>query len=243
MTMDKLCNTCIHKIVCSKYIATGGVNNCEHHREERKQKTMATTMYRLTKGDEILFFQSEAMACRCIGVKQCTVASCFRRGEKVKGYAIEKIGLSTHGETKTRLHRIWRSMIDRCEYEKHPHFANYGGRGIKVCDEWKEYVRFRNWALISGYAENLTIDRKDNDGDYTPTNCRWSTVKEQQNNRRNNHTATLNGVSHTIAEWAEILGIKKTTIKERLKRGWSDEKALTTPVRKRSADMRGNENG
>ena len=157
----------------------------------------------------------------------------IHKGEKHPNYV--------HGQTKTRLHKIWESMHARCEYEKHPYFSDYGGRGIKVCDEWKAFVPFRNWAMESGYAENLTIDRKDHNGDYTPQNCRWATMKEQQNNKRSNHIVTLNGVSHTITQWAAILGIKKTTIKERLRCGWTEEQALTTPVRKRSADMRGTE--
>lgn len=95
--------------------------------------------------------------------------------------------------------------------------------------------------MANGYADNLTLDRKEHDGGYTPDNCRWATVKEQQNNKRNNHLVTLDGETHTITEWAELLGIKKTTIKERLKCGWTDEQALTTPVRKRKcADMRQN---
>lgn len=145
-----------------------------------------------------------------------------------------------HGETHTRLHKIWESMHARCEYEKHPYFSDYGGRGITVCEEWKEFIPFRDWATANGYADNLTIDRKDHNGDYSPENCRWTTMKEQQNNKRSNHLVTLNGVSRTITEWSEILGIKKTTIKERLRCGWTDEQALTTPVRKRKgAKMEG----
>lgn len=143
-----------------------------------------------------------------------------------------------HGCTHTRLFKIWSGMMERCYRPAHPYYSDYGGRGITVCDEWKKnFLPFKNWADANGYADNLTLDRKDNNGNYEPSNCRWATVKEQQNNKRNNHRVTLDGVSRTITEWSEILGIKKTTIKERLKSGWSDEKALTTPVRKR-ADMR-----
>lgn len=158
----------------------------------------------------------------------------------VKGiHAGEKHPNYVHGQTKTRLHKIWESMHARCEYKKHPYFSDYGGRGIAVCKEWKEFVPFRDWAMANGYSGNLTIDRKNHDGDYTPDNCRWATMKEQQNNKRSNHLVTLNGETHTITEWAELLSIKKTTIKERLKCGWTDEEALTTPVRKRKgADMR-----
>lgn len=156
-----------------------------------------------------------------------------------------------HGETKTRLHKIWECMHERCKYEKHRHYAIYGGRGISVCAEWNDYTEFAKWARNNGYAETLTIDRKDGNGNYEPSNCRWVTMKQQQNNRRNNHTICYNGERHTITEWSEILGIGKTTIKERLKSGWSEEKALTAPVRARTrgyrpshiADMRKGENG
>ena len=199
----------------------------------------ATAIYKLTKDGTSVEFRSEAEACEYLGVKQCTVASCCRSKCKCKGHTVERVGLSTHDGTGTRLYKIWRGMIERCCRPAHAHYKDYGGRGITVCDEWKEFVPFRDWANGNGYADSLTIDRKDHNGNYCPENCRWSTMKEQQNNKRNNHLVTLNGVSHTITEWSEILGIKKTTIKERLKCGWTDEQALTTPVRKRKgADMR-----
>lgn len=164
----------------------------------------------------------------------------------IKGiHAGEQSPRYIHGCTKTRLFKIWSSMQERCYRPKHKHFKDYGGRGITVCDEWKaNFLAFKEWAETNGYTDKLTLDRKDVEGNYTPENCRWATMKEQQNNRRNNHYVELNGISHTITEWSEILGIKKTTIKERLKCGWTDEEALTKPVRKRSgADMRGESDG
>lgn len=203
----------------------------------------ATAIYKLAKDGTSLVFHSEAEACEYLGVKQCTVASCYRSKSKCKGYTVERVGLSTHESTGTRLFKIWSGMIERCNRPAHSHYKDYGGRGITVCEEWGEFVPFLDWAMANGYADNLTIDRKDHNGNYSPENCRWATVKEQQNNKRNNHRVTLNGVSHTITEWSEILGIKKTTIKERLKCGWTDEQALTTPVRKRKgADMRSHQN-
>lgn len=196
------------------------------------------TIYRLSNGEEDITFNSEKEACEYLGVSRCTVASCYRRGSKCKGFNIERLGDTFHRETKTRLHKIWESMIARCEYEKHPYYADYGGRGITVCDEWHSYIEFRDWAITHGYNDDLTIDRIKNEEGYDASNCRWTTMREQQNNKRSNHIVYLGEVGHTISEWSEILGINKSTISMRLRNGWSDEDALTVPVRKRTRGYR-----
>lgn len=132
----------------------------------------------------------------------------------------------------TRLYRTWVNMKNRCYWGKDKSFGNYGGRGICVCDEWKnDYASFRKWALDSGYRENLTIDRIDPNGNYEPSNCRWATIREQENNKRNNVLITFDKKTLTATEWARILGIKPITLLHRVHAGWTTEKALLTPVR------------
>ena len=139
-----------------------------------------------------------------------------------------------HGMEGTRLYKIWDCMKQRCTNQNSPNFENYGGRGITVCKEWEDFVNFLSWAEKSGYKDTLSLDRKNNDGPYSPDNCRWSTRIEQQRNKRTNHFLTYNGKTRTIAEWGEITGILPATIQHRICRdGWSVEDALLTPPRKR----------
>ena len=145
-----------------------------------------------------------------------------------------------HGESPdtdknaSRLYGIWLGMKTRCNNHKVDSYRLYGGRGIKVCEEWNDYLTFKKWALDNGYSDELSIDRIDNDGDYCPQNCKWSTLIEQANNRRANHYLTFNGETKTMAQWAKIMGIKYHTLKYRInKYGWSAERALTTPVKQK----------
>lgn len=135
--------------------------------------------------------------------------------------------MTKHGGSHTRLYSIFQSMLSRCYRPQHMHYANYGGRGIGICDEWRRnFAAFREWATSHGYADNLSIDRIDNDRGYSPDNCRWGDARAQGNNRKTNHLVTAAGQMHTVSEWARLTGIKKTTIKERLRRGWSAARAV-----------------
>jgi hypothetical protein len=113
----------------------------------------------------------------------------------------------THGMRRTRLYNIWTQMNQRCVNQNLEHYDNYGGRGISVCDEWKKFEVFAEWAKKNGYKDGLTIDRMDVNGNYEPDNCKWSTDVEQQRNKRNNRHITINSQTKTIAEWAEISGL------------------------------------
>lgn len=134
-------------------------------------------------------------------------------------------------KSDTRIYHIWNDMIGRCIHKTYPSFKRYGAIGIEVCDEWKVFENFYEWAMTNGYAEGLTLDRLDNKGNYEPGNCKWSTMKEQQNNRRNNRLITFEGKTKTISQWAEELGLKTQTLFSRFKRNWDIESALTTEVK------------
>jgi hypothetical protein len=126
-------------------------------------------------------------------------------------------------------------MINRCANPNADNYRFYGGRGIKVAQEWLENSKsFVEWALKNGYKENLEIDRIDNDGDYTPQNCRWVTRLKNANNKRNNHYITYNGETKTIAQWALFINLKSSTLQVRLNRGWSVERALTERLHKKN---------
>lgn len=120
-------------------------------------------------------------------------------------------------------------MIERTKRKKNKRYKDYGGRGIKVCDEWlNNFISFYNWAYKNGYKEGLTIDRIDVNGNYEPDNCRWVDLFTQANNKRNNHFVTYNGKTQTIAQWAREYNINYSTLCTRIARNWDFEKAIKT---------------
>lgn len=144
------------------------------------------------------------------------------------------MGKTTHGKRYTRIYGIWADMKGRCLNPNRPKYVRYGGRGIQVCDEWRNsFASFYAWAMENGYREDLSIDRIDNDGNYCPENCRWITMREQASNKSTNHFITHDGQTLTMSEWARRIGISREVLKDRICRyGWEYERALTTPVRK-----------
>lgn len=132
----------------------------------------------------------------------------------------------------TKLYRKWTGMKGRCYNKKNSRYPLYGARGIRVDDMWLgSYDNFVEWARSSGYREGLTLDRIDNDGNYTPDNCRWVTWDEQKRNRRFCHKGVFNGeVYETLQEIADRIGIAQNTLTKRLARGWTLERALSTPL-------------
>lgn len=127
----------------------------------------------------------------------------------------------------TRLYRIWTAMKSRCYNKNHKWYGRYGGRGIKICDEWiNDFAAFREWAISNGYKDDLSIDRIDNDKGYSPENCRWTNQEEQCSNTSRNRILTLNGKSQTMSQWAREIGVQPYEIYRRIERGMSTEEAL-----------------
>lgn len=144
-----------------------------------------------------------------------------------------------HGMSNSRIHVVWQIMKARCYNLKSESYNCYGGRGIKVCDEWlgeNGAENFIEWAYKTGYDENAkhgecTLDRIDVNGDYEPSNCRWITIKQQCNNKRNNIIISYKGKTQTLTQWCEELNLNYQRVRERIKSGWDFERAAFTPVR------------
>lgn len=162
--------------------------------------------------------------CECdCGERTIVRRSCLLSGHTTSCgcYRAEIIeGLSTRGGlSSTRLYNIWCGLISRCTREDHRYYHRYGGRGITVCEDWYDFEHFYKWALENGYEPGLSIDRIDNDDGYYPENCRWTDQITQANNTSTNRHITWNGLSHTIAEWARLLGVDYHAFYRRITRG------------------------
>lgn len=137
-------------------------------------------------------------------------------------------------KSENRLRSIYHNMKSRCYLSSYPKYKYYGGRGIKICDEWLGkygFKNFYNWAILSGYKNGLTIDRINNNGNYEPSNCRWVDQTVQNNNTNFNHYVTFNNETKSVSEWAKIYNIHRCVLNNRLRRGWKFEDAVVKPVR------------
>jgi hypothetical protein len=139
---------------------------------------------------------------------------------------------ATHGKSGTRIYNIWIGIINRCNNSTWKEYAKYGARGIMVCNDWLDYKTFEYWVNSSGYSDDLSIDRIDNNGNYEPSNCKWSTPTEQANNRRSSVYLEYNGEIKTIANWSRVFNVSQGVIGQRVKMGWSIEDAISKPIRK-----------
>lgn len=151
--------------------------------------------------------------------------SCGCESEKNKIVFVEN-GIK-HGLRSHPLYESWIGMRNRCYYKKHNRYRNYGGKGIKVCEEWQNnFMAFYNWAINNGWKEGLSIDRIKNHLDYCPENCKFSTNPEQSRNRTSNVSLTIDGVTKILIEWAEYANVNYGTLRGRLKLGWAPKDAV-----------------
>lgn len=150
-------------------------------------------------------------------------------------YALDCRREGTHHLTDTRLFKIWTGMKTRCYNSHSRSFKDYGARGIKLCDEWvTNFMSFYSWAIQNGYSDDLTIDRIDSDGDYSPTNCRWISKQEQARNKRNNHWIEIDGERKLLIDWCTQYNIRPSVVLNRIRRnGWTEKDAIITPVGER----------
>lgn len=173
--------------------------------------------------------------CRCDCGNEKIVNGHHLRHGRIKScgcYArkVSAVTNSKHGMSTTRMYHIWLGMKRRCNAETCTAYERYGGRGITVCNEWEnDFEAFHKWSIENGYSDDLTIDRIDNNKGYAPDNCRWVDYKKQANNKRTNHNVTINGITHTLAEWEKETGIGASLIAWRIRKGW-DESRLLIPA-------------
>lgn len=135
------------------------------------------------------------------------------------------------------LYSRYHKIKERCYNPNSKSYKRYGGRGIKMCDEWlNDYKSFETWAIANGYAPEFAIDRIDNDGDYSPENCRFVTLSENNQNRCSSRFYTYNGKTQNLTQWCTELGLNYRTVMYRMRRGWSFERSITEPVIKRNRE-------
>lgn len=186
--------------------------------------------------------QGQAMwTCRCeCGVEKTLKSIVLRRGlSKSCGcwkleMLVERSTKHGHGPASgySPTYSTWAAMVKRCTNPNAPTYYRYGGRGIEVCERWRDFVNFL--ADMGEKPDGMTLDRVDNEGHYGPDNCRWATMKVQGRNRSNNHVITFRGETRCLSEWAETVGINLATLKDRLENGWAIEEAFSTPVERRT---------
>lgn len=183
--------------------------------------------------------------CRCQCGKEVTVRGKDLRSGNTQSCGclhrdIAAAGKTTHGLSHHPLHHIWKGIITRCTNQNETSYRHYGGRGITICDEWRhDFKAFHDYIIqLPHYGEvSYSLDRQNNAMGYSPGNMRYATLVEQARNRRNNRLLTYNGITKCLSEWEDDLGLPKTTLKARLKRGWSTERALMTPIRSRDGKI------
>lgn len=174
--------------------------------------------------------------CECGNEKEVRMDS-LRNGKAISCGCYNKemsIKANTkHGMYKTRIYRIWHGMKSRCLNYNNDSYKNYGGRGISICSEWMDFSAFKKWSIINGYKDFLTIERVNVNGNYNPQNCTWISMEEQRRNTTVTKNISYDGKTLTLRQWAKEMNMCNSTLSRRLKKGWSVEKSLTTPLQRK----------
>ena len=164
--------------------------------------------------------------CDCGNITSVRTSN-HKRGLVKSCGCLHKKGNPIHNQSNTRVYRIYAKILRRCFVPEDPAYVNYGGRGITMCEEWRNsFIAFSDWAYSNGYSDDLSIDRINNDGNYCPENCKWSNRTEQACNRRSTKFYTINGETKTLSEWCRCLEMPYKTVCRRLALGWTFEQAI-----------------
>ncbi len=169
--------------------------------------------------------------CMCGVVKSVSV-SCLKHGD-TKSCGCRRVKLvralkTTHGLTRSGAYRSWTAMRTRCFNPNAINYRDYGGRGVSICYRWESFENF--YADMGPRPAGMSLDRIDNNGPYSPENCRWASTDEQHNNQRSSHIITVNGKSLTLTQWSRLINMKRSSLSNRIRRGWSAERAITEPL-------------
>lgn len=183
--------------------------------------------------------------CEC-GNKKTVRSDVLKRGQtqscgclRDEKSAINVIKNHKHKQSGTRLYHEWQHIKYRCNNPNSKNYSRYGGRGIKICEEWNNsFETFRDWALTNGYSDNLTIDRIDVNGNYEPSNCQWIVLAEQMHNRTTTIWVTHEGKTQNLTQWADELGFNRGTLNSRYNRSGMRPPELFNPVKKRKTTPR-----
>ena len=190
------------------------------HRDERVTGGQHYWLFRCDCGNEIILRKNSVTSNNTTCCPEC---SRRRRAEQN----------TKHGGVGSRLYREWAGIIQRCTNPNDSSWERYGANGVSVCDEWRDFTVFRDWAVANGYDDTLTIDRIDASGNYEPSNCRWASVREQANNKKKTIYIEYDGETLPLSYWAERFSIQYHTLYDRIYRyGWGVKKAFTTQVRR-----------
>lgn len=172
----------------------------------------------IAKGTNLRYGSTKSCGCGSIEQAQKNCATNRQKG---------------HQLSKTPIYKVWKNMKRRCYSKTNKRYANYGGKGVVICEAWlNDFRAFYDWAMANGYRRDLSIDRIDVNGNYCPENCRWATAKEQANNTTRNHYITYKGEINTAKQWSEKLNMTYATFQHRIQRGWTMERIANTPIRR-----------